>query len=188
MGRVPSPPSGSEDEDDLDQSPPAKLSRYIGWARNSIFIVLCPLVWGVICYPITSSTRSDTNASLSHQIMLLLLLSFTKPHPTLCDPCTTAPGLPVLHCLPEFSQVHVHWVADAIQPSHPLSTPSPPAFTLSQNRDLFQWVGSLHQGAKVLELQLYYQIMTYWIGNMLYFQGVCSTRNPAVYYRCRHNF
>ena len=90
MGRVPSPPSGSEDEDDLDQSPPAKLSRYIGWARNSIFIVLCPLVWGVICYPITSSTRSDTNASLSHQIMLLLLLSFTKPHPTLCDPCTTA--------------------------------------------------------------------------------------------------
>ena len=66
--------------------------------------------------------------------------------------CNT-PGFPVLHYLPEFAQTHVHWVSDAIRPSHPLS-PSSPAFNLSQHQGLFQWVGSLHQVAKVLELQL----------------------------------
>ena len=78
--------------------------------------------------------------------------------PTLCNSmdCGT-PGLPV-HCqLPEFSQTHVHWVGDAIQPSHPLSSPSPLAFNLSQHQGLFKWVSSLHQVAKVLEFQLQYQ-------------------------------
>ena len=64
------------------------------------------------------------------------------------------PGFPVLHCSPEFAQTHVHWIGDAIQPSHPLSPPSPPALNLSQYQGLFHWVGSLHQLAKVLELQL----------------------------------
>ena len=64
------------------------------------------------------------------------------------------PGLPVHHQLPEFTQTHVHWVGDAIQPSHPLSSPSPPAFNLSQHQGLFKWVGSSHQVAKVLEFQL----------------------------------
>ena len=64
------------------------------------------------------------------------------------------PGLPVHHQLLEFTQIRVHWVSDAIQPSHPLLSPSPPAFSLSQHQDLFQWVSSLHQVAKVLELQL----------------------------------
>ena len=70
---------------------------------------------------------------------------------TLCNPmaCST-PGLPVHHQLPEFTQTHVHWVSDAIQPSHPLSSPSPPAFSLSQS---FKWVSSSHQVAKVLEFQ-----------------------------------
>ena len=70
---------------------------------------------------------------------------------TLCDPmdCST-PGLPVHHQLLEFTQTHVHWVSDAIQPSHPLPSPSPPAFNLSQNQGLFKWVSSLHQVAKVL--------------------------------------
>ena len=63
------------------------------------------------------------------------------------------PGLPVHHQLPEFTQTHVHWVGDAIQPSHPLSSPSPSAFNLSHYQGVFQWVGSLHQVAKVLELQ-----------------------------------
>ena len=74
---------------------------------------------------------------------------------TLCDPmdCST-PGLPVHHQLPEFTEIHVHCVSDAIQPSHPLSSPSLPSFTLSQHQGLFQWVGSLHQVAKVLEFQL----------------------------------
>ena len=63
------------------------------------------------------------------------------------------PGLPVHHQLPEFTQTHVHWVSDAIQPSHPLSSPSP-ALNLSQHHGLFQWVSSSHQVAKVLESQL----------------------------------
>ena len=63
----------------------------------------------------------------------------------------STPGLPVHHQLPEFTQTHVHRVSDAIQPSHPLSSPSPPAFNLSQHQGLFQWVNSLHEVAKVLE-------------------------------------
>ena len=57
----------------------------------------------------------------------------------------------------EFTQTHVHWDGDAIQPSHPLSSPSPPAFNLSQHQGLFQWVSSSHQVAKVLEFQLQHQ-------------------------------
>ena len=75
---------------------------------------------------------------------------------TLCDPMGCQ-GFPVHHQLPEFAQTHVHWVDDAIRPSHPLSTPSPPAFTLSQHQGLFQWVSSSHQVAKVLEFQLQHQ-------------------------------
>ena len=60
------------------------------------------------------------------------------------------PGLLVHHQLPDFTQTHVHWVSDAIQPSHPLSSPSPPAFNLTQHQGLFKWVSSLHQVAKVL--------------------------------------
>ena len=79
--------------------------------------------------------------------------SVTQSCPTLCDPmnCST-PGLPVYHQLPEFTQIHVHWVGDAIQPSHPLPSPSPPAFNLSQHQGLFQGVIS-HQVVKVLEFQ-----------------------------------
>ena len=73
---------------------------------------------------------------------------------TLCDPMDCSmPGFTVLHYFPEFAQTHVHWISDAIQPSHPLSSPSPPAFNLSQHQGLFQWVSSSHQVAKVLELQ-----------------------------------
>ena len=81
--------------------------------------------------------------------------SFTQLCPTLCDPmnCST-PGLPVHHQLPEFTQTHVHRVSDAIQPSHPLSFPSPPAPNPSQHQNLFRWVNSLNEVAKVLEFQL----------------------------------
>ena len=73
---------------------------------------------------------------------------------TLHDPVhCSRPGLPVPHHLPEFAQTHVHWIGDAIQPSHPLSPSSPSAFSLSKHRGLFQWVRSLHQVVKVLELQ-----------------------------------
>ena len=83
------------------------------------------------------------------------LSSVTQLHPTLCDPMDySMPGFPVLHHLPELAQTHVHRVGDAIQPSHPLSFPSPPAFNLSQHQSLFQWVSSSHQAAEVLEFQL----------------------------------
>ena len=76
--------------------------------------------------------------------------SVTQLCPTLCDPKNrSTPGLPVHHQLPEFTQTHVHWVGDAIQPSYPLSFPSPPAFNLSQHQSLSQWVSSSHQVAKV---------------------------------------
>ena len=81
--------------------------------------------------------------------------SVTQSCLTLCDPMNCSmPGLPVHHQLLEFTQTHVHWVGDAIQPTHPLSSPSPPAFTLSQHQGLFQRVGSLHQVATVLEFQM----------------------------------
>ena len=77
--------------------------------------------------------------------------SVAKFCPTLCNPMDfSMPGFPVFHYLPEFAQAHGHWVSDAIQPSHPLWSPSPPAFNLSQHQGLFQWVCSLHQVAKVL--------------------------------------
>ena len=76
----------------------------------------------------------------------------------LCDPMNhSTPGLPVHHQLPEFTQTHVHRVSDAIQPSHPLLSPSPPALDLSQHQGLFQWISSLHQVAKVLEFQFQHQ-------------------------------
>ena len=76
----------------------------------------------------------------------------------LCNPMNhSTPGLPVHHHLPESTQTHVHRVSDAIQPSHPLLSPSPPAFNLSQHQGLFKRVSSSHQVAKVLEFQLQYQ-------------------------------
>ena len=84
--------------------------------------------------------------------------SVAQSCPTLWDPMDySKPGIPVHHQLPEFPQIHVHWVGDAIQPSHPLSTPSPPAFNISQYQSLFKWVSSSHQLAKVLEFQLQHQ-------------------------------
>ena len=80
--------------------------------------------------------------------------SVARSCPTLCNPMDcTMPGFPVLHYLLVFAQTHVHWVSDAIQPSHPLSSPSLPALYLCQHQSLFQWVGSSHQVAKVLALQ-----------------------------------
>ena len=92
------------------------------------------------------------------QAASILCCSVTTSCPTLCNPMNSStPGFPVLHYLPELAQTHVHWVDDAIQPSHPLSSHSPPAFSLSQHQGLFQWVGSSHQVAKVLELHLHLQ-------------------------------
>ena len=78
--------------------------------------------------------------------------------PALCDPVDCSmPGFPILHHLPELAQTHVFWVGDAIQLSHSLLSPSPPAFNLSKHQGLFKWVSSSHQVAKVLGLQLQHQ-------------------------------
>ena len=79
-------------------------------------------------------------------------------HVRLCDPMNCSmPGLPVHHHLPEFTETHVHRVGDAIQPSHPLLSPSPPAPNPSQHQSLFHWVSTSHEVAKVLEFQLQHQ-------------------------------
>ena len=92
---------------------------------------------------------------LWHLVPSVQFSSVTQSCLTLCNPmnCNT-PGLPVHHQLPEFTQTHIHWVGDAIQSSHPLSSPSPPAPNSSQHQCLFQWVNSSHEVAKVLEFQL----------------------------------
>ena len=88
-----------------------------------------------------------------------------QSRPTLCNPMDCSiPGLPVYHQLLELTQTHVHRVSDAIQPSHPLSSPSPPGLNLSQHQGLFQWVSSPHQVAKVLEFQLQHQSIRWYSG------------------------
>ena len=102
-----------------------------------------------------------TSSSLDSSIVLsvkpiLTCCSVTQSCSTLWDPmdCSTS-GFPVLYYLLEFA--HIHWVNNAILPSHPLLPPSPPALNLSQHRSLFWWVSSLHQVARLLELQLQHQ-------------------------------
>ena len=87
------------------------------------------------------------------------------------------PGFPVLHHLPEFAQTRVHWVGDAIQPSHPLLSSYPPALNLSQHQGLFQWVSSSHQVAKVLELQLQHQSTIHILSAL----PLCTTASAAFF-------
>ena len=93
---------------------------------------------------------------LAHKMSLSVQFSsVTQSCPTLWDPMNrSTSGLPVHHQLQEFTQTHIHQVSDAIQPSHPLSSPSPPAPSPSQHQSLFQWVNISHEVAKVLEFQL----------------------------------
>ena len=94
----------------------------------------------------------------SGPINSIQISSVAQSCPTPCDPMNCSmPGFPVHHQLPEFTQTHVHPVGDATQPSHPLSSSSPPALNPSQHQSLFQWVNSLHEVAKVLEFQLQHQ-------------------------------
>ena len=91
--------------------------------------------------------------------------SVAQPSPTVCDPMDCSiPGLPVCHQLRELIQTHVHQVSDATQQTHPLLSPSPPAFNLSDHLGLCQWVISSHQVAKVLELQLQHQSLQRTLG------------------------
>ena len=109
-------------------------------------------------YPPSAKVKLKSNYTLKTYIQFVIIVVHSLSHVWLCDPIDCSkPGFPVLHHLLEFAQTHVHWVSDAIQPSHPLSPPSPSALNLSQHQGLFQWVSSSHQVAKVLELQLQHQ-------------------------------
>ena len=102
---------------------------------------------------VTGSSPSDFSSNSTFSV--IQFSSVAQSCPTLCDPMNhSTPGLPVHHQLPEFTQTHVHRVGDAIQPSHPLSSPSPTAPNPSQHQNLFQRVNSSHEVANVLEFQL----------------------------------
>ena len=123
-----------------------------------------PRVWT----PAQLLTRSVNTGGLFNPLCFSLLIckrettvqfsSVAQSCPTLCDPMNhSTPGLLIHYQLPESTQTHVHWVSDAIQPSHPLSSPSSPALNLSQHQGLFKWLSFSHQVAKVLEFQLQHQ-------------------------------
>ena len=106
----------------------------------------------------TCTLMADSCQCMAKPLQYCKVIQFSSVaqwSPTLCDSknCST-PGLLVHHQLPELTQTHIHRVSDAIQPSHPLSSPSPPAPNPSQHQSLFQWLNSLHEVAKVLEFQL----------------------------------
>ena len=103
--------------------------------------------------PFTWSSRTPKINLWWLKLDSIQFISVAQSCPTLHDPmdCST-PNLPVHHQLPEFTQTHLCWVGDAIQPSHPLSSPSPSAPNPSQHQSLFQWVCSLHEVAKVLSI------------------------------------
>ena len=108
-----------------------------------------------ICLKMMEDAKGEMACTSTAGMFLGQFSSVIQSCPTLCHPmnCST-PGLPVHQQLPEFTHTHVHQVSDAIQPSHPLLSPSPPAPNLFQHQSLFQWVNSSHEVAKVLEFQL----------------------------------
>ena len=151
----------------------------------------CLLHWQACCLPLVPPGRSPRSSvsnffhstscciprsnwssavNLTDKIHLNNLVQFSSVQLLSCvwlfaTPWTAAHQASVHHQLPEFTQTHVHWVSDAIQLSHPLSSSSPPNFNLSQHQSFFKWVSSLHHVAKVLEFQLQHQS----------FQWICRT-------------
>ena len=146
------------------------ISRYICvyiYMHIHVYIYIRNIFKKYIRYPSGKNYWKDWKPNLLQLSKLSLIFtiwatiqfsSVPQSCPTLCHSmdCST-PGLPVNHQLLELIQTHVRRVSDAIQPSHPLSSPSPPAFSLSQHYVLFQWESSLNQVAKVLEFQLQHQ-------------------------------
>ena len=158
-----------------------KFEFFGKWVYNNIPVIVPP-VWSCLslihqvylkCFFYTETGTENTFFKKCHQFLKckawplpsrnswsswlnkIQFSSVSQLCPTLHDPmnCST-PGLPVHHQLPEFTQTHVLRVSDAIQPSHPLSSPSPPVPNPSQHQNLFQWVNSSHEVAKGLEFQL----------------------------------
>ena len=130
----------------------SKLSRWLFFSSKYICIFTYNLHKPLVAQLCRWENRGTGRLNL---LSMVLLFSVAKSCLILCDPMDCRmPGFPVLHYLPEFAQTHVHWVDDAIQPSCPLLSPSPPAFNLSQHQSLFQSVGSSQQVTEVLEPHL----------------------------------
>ena len=141
----------------------------LNWTKERSMCNLFLKVWWILGFSNHFRVKKTIRATFSGMgLFLNLNTKFYEPVyvsvqfssvaqscPTLCNPMNrSTPGLPVHHQLPEFTQIRVHWVCDAIQPSHPLSAPSSPAPNPSQHQSLLQWVSSSHEVAKVLEFQL----------------------------------
>ena len=156
---------------DFSWGPRRVLAR--GRCTSHIFVTggVCGFVWVRLCctkevsqgkkllYPNYEAVKLLTfkmlEMTISYNFSSVQFSSVAQLCLTLCDPMDySTPDLPVPHQLPKFIQTHAHWVGDAVQPSHPLSSPSPPALNLSQHHGLFKWVSSSHRVAKVLEFQL----------------------------------
>ena len=118
----------------------------------------CPVDAAGLGTPLGEPLHSSQSSPLAHHWVEVQFSSVAQSCLTLSNPmdCGT-PGFPVHHQLPELTQTHVHRVGDATQPSHPLSSPSPPPLNLSHHQGLFQWVSSSQQVAKGLEFQLPHQ-------------------------------
>ena len=157
----------------------AACQASLSFITPRVYLNSCPLTrW---CHPTISSSVIPYSSCLlylpatgcfqvSQFFASVQFSSVAQVCLTLCDRIDCSmPGLPVHHHLPEFTQTHVHWVSDAIQPSHPLSSPSPSAFSFSQHQGLFQWVRSSHQVSKVLEFQLQHQSFQ-WTPRMISFR------------------
>ena len=138
---------------------PGESSRSHRWKAQAHKTVPSPPPFHMlVTSPGCRMTRPTVYRSEVPITPLLQFSSVARSCLTFCDPmdCSML-GSPVLYCLPELAQTHVHWVGDAIQPSHPLSSSPSPTFTLPQHQALFKWVSSSHQVAKVLEFQLQHQ-------------------------------
>ena len=131
-------------------------NRHIFKSKTNFQLLGIYLREGAAFYSLFYHLTLSTLAGSEQEISSVQLLSHVQLFET---PWTSMPGLPVHHQLPEFTQTHAHWVGGAIQPPHPLSSPSP-AFNLFQNQSLFKWVSSSHQVAKVLEFLLQTSIWT----------------------------
>ena len=114
-----------------------------------------PSYFLLVAFSVLQSLKDQSPSYQSRWYLSVQFSSVAQSCLTHCDPMNrSTPSLPVHHQLPESTQTRVHWVGDAIQPSHPLSSPSLPALNLSQHQGLFKWVSSSHEVVKVLEFQL----------------------------------
>jgi len=146
---------------------PIRWPKYRSILLLRCLLIVSGLLWlGWACFSLTLHIQLSLLCCLLHPLYIIQNIvsithysvqfsSVTQSCPTLGDATNySMSGLPVHHELPEFTQTHLRQVGDAIQPSHPLSYPSPPAPNPSQHQSLFQWVNSSHEVAKVLEFQL----------------------------------